>query len=253
MHARPQRPPPGSPRRCCSGRRSRCGPCCCAPSGSWACHGAPRMHAYALSHRVFGPHGQQAHGLAACLASSRGALHFETCSHLPGACVLGAGSRNPHARTAWLPSSCRLCKKYPAVRDALIVSVLETVLRYNKAMAGIEVGRGRLAARGEAGGRGSGRDTGHPDTMTATDRPRSRQSGYARACPQPAWAQQRALTPIPRPCSLPGAARRCPACRRRRRSASATSTATSLRRPTRLWQRRRRGGQPCGRAKRAQR
>ncbi|PNH00724.1 hypothetical protein TSOC_013440, partial [Tetrabaena socialis] len=32
----------------------------------------------------------------------------------------------------------RLCKKYPAVRDALLKSVLETVVRYHRLLAGIE-------------------------------------------------------------------------------------------------------------------
>ncbi len=41
-----------------------------------------------------------------------------------------------------LPVLARLCKKYPAVREALLKSLLETVVRYHKILAGIEVGTG---------------------------------------------------------------------------------------------------------------
>lgn len=41
---------------------------------------------------------------------------------------------------ACMTAAVRLCKKYPSVRDALLKSLLETVVKYEKMLAGIEVG-----------------------------------------------------------------------------------------------------------------
>ena len=196
----------------------------------------------------------------------------------PGVCTHAWCTRGLRARThtrtcgpACAPA-CRLCKKYPAVRDALLVSVLETVLRYNKAMAGIEVGgqrRGRRVA-GACAADTSYMPPGRLFAVTAAARPGRtahhiptrlrtldthgvfgpwQQAGTNPSAPR-ALPLYRPFPTTPRPAPP---ARALSAPRRRPPSASATSTATSSRRRMRLWPRRRRGGQPCGRGRRARR